>query len=342
MGKFRKKLIGEALETRILYSADGLLAGLPINISALDDEWLVNVESLDSLLTGLHATESTTENSHTKHRNDQSESFAKSVSFANSESLAKSDLAFDAANDSFPDTNGNIQKSVADIQTRMAPGAGSDIMVTTTVDSLDSDVSDIPALLNDNTSLHSLREAVRAANNTPGHDIIFIPDATYSLIDNATFFTGPDTLDIDITDDLTIRGESTTGTILSAGSLDRFFEIANNANVTIENLTLTDGYNDSSDGGSIAVASGALELSGVVVQNNSVSPGLGGAIFLDDNTSLTAFNSEFLNNDAHREGGAIWSGENTTVELHTTQFTCLLYTSPSPRDQRGSRMPSSA
>ena len=32
-----------------------------------------------------------------------------------------------------------------------------------------------------------------------------------------------------------------------------------------------------------------------------------------------------------------------TCEMHEYQYTiCLLYTSPSPRDQRGSRMPSSA
>ena len=31
-----------------------------------------------------------------------------------------------------------------------------------------------------------------------------------------------------------------------------------------------------------------------------------------------------------------------TLRLQTKYLTCLLYTSPSPRDQRGSRMPSSA
>ena len=31
-----------------------------------------------------------------------------------------------------------------------------------------------------------------------------------------------------------------------------------------------------------------------------------------------------------------------TKKIHRTDITCLLYTSPSPRDQRGSRMPSSA
>ena len=36
--------------------------------------------------------------------------------------------------------------------------------------------------------------------------------------------------------------------------------------------------------------------------------------------------------------------ENTAVRVHVpgTHYICLLYTSPSPRDQRGSRMPSSA
>ena len=39
------------------------------------------------------------------------------------------------------------------------------------------------------------------------------------------------------------------------------------------------------------------------------------------------------------------SGDNTNAlaeKYHCTPNTCLLYTSPSPRDQRGSRMPSSA
>ena len=40
----------------------------------------------------------------------------------------------------------------------------------------------------------------------------------------------------------------------------------------------------------------------------------------------------------------IYALENVSLMLATCQLgiTCLLYTSPSPRDQRGSRMPSSA
>ena len=35
-------------------------------------------------------------------------------------------------------------------------------------------------------------------------------------------------------------------------------------------------------------------------------------------------------------------GNSTSVDYVNIAFSCLLYTSPSPRDQRGSRMPSSA
>ena len=42
-------------------------------------------------------------------------------------------------------------------------------------------------------------------------------------------------------------------------------------------------------------------------------------------------------------GGSITlNGEVVTISNVGDSFTCLLYTSPSPRDQRGSRMPSSA
>ena len=40
-----------------------------------------------------------------------------------------------------------------------------------------------------------------------------------------------------------------------------------------------------------------------------------------------------------------WGGSSVLVDLHNvveSGICCLLYTSPSPRDQRGSRMPSSA
>ena len=45
------------------------------------------------------------------------------------------------------------------------------------------------------------------------------------------------------------------------------------------------------------------------------------------------------------ETNAGWAGDDytgATTDAHVGYEGCLLYTSPSPRDQRGSRMPSSA
>ena len=61
--------------------------------------------------------------------------------------------------------------------------------------------------------------------------------------------------------------------------------------------------------------------------------------------------SETIENNSVTKAQTTWSGlielaESYTVsvtdELVISPCTCLLYTSPSPRDQRGSRMPSSA
>ena len=42
------------------------------------------------------------------------------------------------------------------------------------------------------------------------------------------------------------------------------------------------------------------------------------------------------------EGEFTFSQSDDSISVGDARLTCLLYTSPSPRDQRGSRMPSSA
>ena len=87
---------------------------------------------------------------------------------------------------------------------------------------------------------------------------------------------------------------------------------------------------------------GGLDVAG---QLNAITPlvdrlqqeGIGVSLFVDPDAPQL---------DACRSTGARW------IELHTGRYAeagwdeqpgdCLLYTSPSPRDQRGSRMPSSA
>ena len=73
---------------------------------------------------------------------------------------------------------------------------------------------------------------------------------------------------------------------------------------------------------------------GQTVNNVEIMPGIaGGADF-----SLTYETPiEFTANPSNLRVGAAISNLGTKIS-----YTCLLYTSPSPRDQRGSRMPSSA
>ena len=57
---------------------------------------------------------------------------------------------------------------------------------------------------------------------------------------------------------------------------------------------------------------------------------------------LEVFDCDCLANEKEvKVVGWRWNARET-LPVEVNQFTCLLYTSPSPRDQRGSRMPSSA
>ena len=58
------------------------------------------------------------------------------------------------------------------------------------------------------------------------------------------------------------------------------------------------------------------------------------------NESLYGVAAGFTEDERRRERGAFWGSIQKT--LSHILWACLLYTSPSPRDQRGSRMPSSA
>ena len=110
-------------------------------------------------------------------------------------------------------------------------------------------------------------------------DTIVIPAGTITL-------TGADreelnaSGDLDIINDLTIRGASATTTIIDGGGVDRVFDIHLN-NIHISDLTVQNGhlYNPlpaTAEGGAGIRNAGTLELQRVIVQLNTMS-GTGGS-----------------------------------------------------------------
>ena len=180
---------------------------------------------------------------------------------------------------------GAIEADVGAIEARMSGWQGilANIQITTTMDTVDGDVSSVSALLDPNSGpgmgagtdgLISLREAVQAANNTLGqHHTIILSDGTYSLDftpadPTVTSVPTVGMFDIDIIGDLTIRGESEIGTVISGSTFTNIFDIEQNAIVNLENLTLDSGHGEDSFGGVIHIESGDVTLTHVTVSNS--------------------------------------------------------------------------
>ncbi|HWM10724.1 MAG TPA: hypothetical protein VNO82_15325, partial [Solirubrobacteraceae bacterium] len=135
----------------------------------------------------------------------------------------------------------------------------------------------------------TVRAAIMEANALLGHDRIRIPAGTYEIeipVLNEDF---PSTGDHDIVDGVTILGAGAGQTTLDGGfplpgqpvearGIDRIFEIhPSAANVTIEQLTLQEGYTDDSGAAILNWSPGLLRLDRVHLLDN-LSAKEGGAI----------------------------------------------------------------
>ena len=196
-----------------------------------------------------------------------------------------------------------------------APVGAATIAVTTTADELNSDGD------------CSLREAIRAANTDAavdacaagsGTDTIVVPAGNY-VFDAALGTTGEDLAlfgDLDIRQDVSIRGAGQTKTIVDAAGVDRVFQTWLPADVTLSGMTITGGDAHDGAGGGI-YAGGTLALNNVRVTGNTTGPGAtsgffsgGGVIFYGGgNSSITS--SLIDNNTATNSGGGIYHGPPT-------------------------------
>ncbi len=194
----------------------------------------------------------------------------------------------------------------------------------------------------------SLREAIIAANENPGKDIVKIPAGTYRLTIEGRKDVASLKGDLNINDDLIIEGEGKDKTVIVSSNEDRIFFIdpyAKGLKVTISGLTIKGGKSDF--GGGI-LNKGELVLKNVKIERNEAN--LGGGVLSDrsmemfnceivsnkasttGNTSdgfgggiyfkgrFFAKNSLFRNNISDRDGGALYQKEDSDLTLLNSQF----------------------
>ncbi len=167
---------------------------------------------------------------------------------------------------------------------RVQPAQAASLIVNTSDDELNTDGD------------CSLREAIRAANSDTavdactagsGADTITLPAGIFNLTLVGAGEDNTATGDLDLASNITITGASTTTTTIN-GSGDRVFHVLS-GNVTISNLTVSNGIVAADVGGGIRVDGGALTLNNVTVSNNTATSG--GGIYLNAGTLTVNFST---------------------------------------------------
>lgn len=154
----------------------------------------------------------------------------------------------------------------------------------------------------------SLREAVQAANASPGSDVILLGPGEYILCP-------PTVDDLDITDDVTLYGASAESTILANCNVDRVLDIQAGAVVEIANVTIRGG-SSALNGGGIRNA-GDLTLTRSVVTGNTAAQQGGGIWTGGINSALHLRESTITGNNATGKGGGIAANGPLTAENST-------------------------
>ena len=207
------------------------------------------------------------------------------------------------------------------------------VTVTTTADEVNGNTTSIAALLAAPGGAGiSLREAVIAANNTPGADVITLPAGTYTLtlpnaggLNEDACLTG----DLDVTDSLTITGAGAASTIVQAGTtaangIDKVLAINPLCNHAVafamSGVTIRFGRNTQpygagdfsfTGGGMDWCGSGAsmLTLTDCVISDNNNVNGYGGGLNIDELAPATGIvnisNTRFVNNTSTYWGGGL-------------------------------------
>ncbi|MEE4271804.1 MAG: choice-of-anchor Q domain-containing protein [Thermoanaerobaculales bacterium] len=218
------------------------------------------------------------------------------------------------------------------------------VLSTTTASSLTFDVTTTGDSADGACDHHcSLREAVIAANDAPGPDVINLPQGVYKLtltgIDEDAGLTG----DLDITDQVNIYGVGNGATVLDGGWSDRLIDVRQGAGpVQIASLTIRGGaelegagVRSGPDthlhlahvaciGNEAVVQGGGVYARGTLLVADSLfaanlSGSLAGAIKAEG--PLEVLRSTFDGNRTVNGGGAIITSREMTVAVADSLFT---------------------
>jgi CSLREA domain-containing protein len=152
----------------------------------------------------------------------------------------------------------------------------------------------------------SLREAIVAANATPGADTILLGPGTYTLTRAGADEEAAATGDLDVTDDLAVVGAGASSTVIDGGGIDRIFDIAADHHVDLLGMTLRNGR---AVGGGAIRNFGHLTIAKSTLTGNATTAfGFGGAILSDGQASLVVTDSAIANNTADGGGGGLALG----------------------------------
>ena len=242
-------------------------------------------------------------------------------------------------------TRKRLQQSVERLETRWVL---SSFTVDSTNDSVDATPGDGVAA--DVSGLTTLRAAVIEANAVAGADSITLGAGVFTLSIAGRGENAAATGDLDVVGDLTIEGAGVGETILDANLLDRYFQVAQGASLTLRNVTIRNGRETTGGaitnngtlilqnvvltenastlrGGAINNSFGTIQLSDVDFTANvsrDVGPtgsggnSVGGAISSDLGV-ITITGGSFANNTAAAEGGAI-DARSATLQITGTTF----------------------
>lgn len=174
------------------------------------------------------------------------------------------------------------------------------------------------AIINANTDTAAYPQCAAGS----GIDVIeFLSPMTIALTRSGAGEDAALTGDLDITQSVTINGDSSGGTVIDGAALDRIFHInpLNNISgitVTLNNLHLRNG-SGLGGGGAIWMNNATLNLNNVTISGSRAREGDGGAIFMDSSGTLNMTNCTVSGNSAAFHAGAIIFTGTSTIKSCT-------------------------